>query len=311
LKAGYFVAAALILGALGLVTTLVPLAPQALLTPVVMSYTTSYTTMTPYTVRYVQVTDNPHDVKPYGYGDIESVTYERVGDSLRINVTLSQPLHIMGRIVILIYPSPNGGDFRWQIVGRFGSTSDPTYSLCMLYSEMAGRSSDPVIVQCSMIHGNEVSLSILLSAINYPNKIYLTAHLVYSCNENDCPRSIDDVPDLSWPSLASLASGTVAPPVEVDLSPDYARTTTRTFVTYSTHASSYSSAYTATVPLAVSIGAWVPVSILAVAAGLFAAAIYISRKSPEKVPERRKRKRVAHKGPKSRQLTLAHLHFRF
>ena len=299
-------AAALILGALGLVTTLVPLAPQVLLTPMVMSYATSYTTMTSYTVRYVQVTDNPHDVKPYGYGDIESVTYERVGDSLRINVTLSQPLHITGRIIILIYLSPYGGDFRWQIVGRFGSINDPTYSLCMRYSEMAGRSSDAVIVQCSMIDGNEVSF--LLSTINFPNKIYLTAHLVYSCNENDCPRSLDDVPDLSWPSSAALASGTVAPPVEVDLSPDYARTTTRTFVTYSTHTSTYSSAYTATVPLAVSIGEWVPVSVLAVAAGLFAAAIYISRRSPKKVPERRKKKHVAHNGPKSRQLTLAHLH---
>jgi len=292
------VAAALIVGALGLVTTLVPLAPQALMTPIVMSYTTSYTTMTPYTAKYVQVTDNPHDAKPAGYGDIESVTYERVGDSLRINVTLSQPLHIMGRIVVLIYLSPNGGDFRWQIVGRFGSVSDPTYTLCMRYSEMAGRSSDPVIVQCSMTHGNEVS--ILLDTINFPNKIYLTAHLVYSCNENDCPRSLDDVPDLSWPSLASLASGTVAPPVEVDLSPDYARTTTRTFVTYSRYTSTFSSAYIATVPLAVSIGAWVPVSILAVAAGLFAAAIYISRKSSEKVHERGKKKRVAHNGPKSR-----------
>jgi hypothetical protein len=106
-----------------------------------------------------------------------------------------------------------------------------------------------------------------LSAIGYPTKVYPQASIVLFVNgEALAGMPVDDAPDFGIPRP------------EVDLGPDYARTLTRTFVTYSTHTSAYSSLYTVKAPLAVTLP-WMPIVLLSVGAGLLGSGVYVHHRT--------------------------------
>ena len=272
MKARSLVVAALILVVVALVAAFAPLVSQVLYTPVTTSYTTSYTTMSPYTVRHVEVADDPHDVATRQlYGDIESVTYERVGESLRINVTLSQPLS--GQWVFLyiyILSDPTEPVFRFDWLVEF----DHSVPSCELWKPVSFTKSIRVMsLEPCVMKTETVGTDVPLSAIGHPTKLYPQASIVYfQGGEALAMMSVDDAPDDRLPRP------------EVDLSPDYSRTLTRTFETYFTVIATNSSAYTVKVPLGVSVGVWLPVVTLAVAACLFLDAIYVSHKRATTLP---------------------------
>ena len=270
------VALMLVLAGAGALTALVPVTPQVLFRPAVSSGETNYTTSTPYTVKYVQV------IATTPWGRFESVNYGRIADSLRINVTLWHPLSSDVAIVVFVFLNNRIGIDYWAVLMQpenitiYGKISGPGHCELLPPGGVLNSNSAIDLPSCSITQRFAI-VDVPLRAIGNPTKVYPILVLRYYPCYIDCDYNLDAIGLDPYP--------------EVDLNPGYVGTLTRSFETFSTYTWTYTSSYTANVPIGAKMP-WVPLLLIA-GAGLLGVVvlIYLRSGSSRNPPE-------AHAGPK-------------
>jgi len=249
MRATILVATALMLAAAGTFAIFVPVAPQIVYTSLTTSHTTRYTALAAYTIRGVSVSDDPHDSRSPEDGDIESVTYEKVEDHLRINVTFSYPPRVA--LSILIYPERSIMDSHgYWVLGALPITLIPHYSEPIYYyrhgrlSELTAGPDDVGAATVSYKDG-KMTIEIPMYIFDHPRPLKQEDKLFVALILGSHAKG-DLVPD-------SVLDGILT---EVDL--NHVETLTRTLEICETRSSTYISSHSVGVPLAVSLP-WLPI----------------------------------------------------
>lgn len=258
------VAVALLLAGAGVLTALVPVTPQVLYTPAITNRLTNYTTSTPYTVNYVQVLAEP------GQSFLESATYEKIADSLRINVTQSSHSPPETMTVSLFTGPPLS-----TIIPSWEIEMDWYTKDCALFEQTPDLTPKYVMAlpSCTIgftLYEGFATVDVPLNAIGDPIKVYPVVWLKGSRFSTDIvdvlPKNLE-APELElsrvYVETTAGDHGYQQTVRSVDCCP---QTLTRTFETSSTYTWTYSSPYTANVPIGAKMP-WAPI-LLILGAGL-------------------------------------------